>query len=267
MNQSPFTRRIFLKASIATSLALVSGKQAALAANPAGVSGDTVLIMPEPLVQSSGDFDQLYPYTDQLLILAVGIDAECVLGEMVSALDNGDELTEELRCHWNFQIGVLDEDSVRGSLSATQIRLPSRNRRSTTSHVLVFVSDRIDGHLMGAEDSSMLRRDYASIAGAFGDAVTGANINLHAALIRDPGSNAFPIANEFICQLAEHAYLCGPPIEIATTSVGECSAQEKAKCLGKALWKQIKPLADRVAKLSTSSKTGSGQGAFSYEDR
>jgi len=165
-------------------------------------------------------------------------------------LDRGELRVEEVAGHWNFQIDVLDEHSIKKSLSRSLIGKRYGNRLSASSHVLVLASDSLDGYVPGTEEISKLRQHCKTLASEFGAAVAVADLKLNAVLIRNPDSNTLPIANDFIFRVADEAHLDGPPMEIDAAALSKTSERTQTERLAEALWERIRPLVDRVAELS-----------------
>jgi len=254
MDHAPFDRRTFLK----TSLALVNSSAFAFSSGaPSDTDGNALLTSEFPFRHTPVPA-QPCPYSDRLLIVALEGSADLVLGELVGMLDRGELPVEEVAGHWNFQIDFLDEHSIQCSLSAPVIGKRGGNRLSASSHMLVIVGDCIDGHLLGNEEIPELRRYCATLGSQFAAVVTAAKIRLNAILIRNSACKSLPVADDFIRRVAEEAFLDGPPIEIDATAFSATSRHKKTECLAADLWERIMPLADRVARLSTSDLSASG---------
>ena len=246
MNHAPFNRRTFLKHSLAAPLALVGAQGAAFSSDATGAPDRPFFCTPDLLLPNPRMSERPCPYSDRLLIVALEGSADSILCELLGMLDRGQLPVEEVAGHWNFQIDVLDEHSIKRSLGALLIGQRCGNRLSASSHVLVLASDNINGYVPAIDEISKLRRYCETLATEFGASVRAANLKLNAVLIRNPDCTTLPIANDFICRVAEEVYLDGPPMEINSAAFSKTSERTQTERLAAVLWEKIRPLAGRV---------------------
>ncbi len=189
------------------------------------------------------------PYYDRLLVVTLEEQpAGNTLGEMLWLLDKGKLPIREFEGGWwNFDFAIVDERFLNSDLGTYSLNRYGNNCGSMHTNILLVLSDPLGEITITDEEMEAFLCDQLILATRFGAAVTAADIKLRVVLIRNPVSRARHFVDRCLMQIANEAYLEGPPITIECRTAFERSETEADREMAGFLWEKVKPICERVA--------------------